>query len=80
MFYGVKPMEHTNTLTIVVAVSGVFIGILQGLILMILNGIRGDIKDLWSRIYDHYHEITCSNDQCHMLKTGNVVVPGAKGK
>lgn len=32
-------------------------------------------KDMWHRIYSHYHEISCRNDECREMKTGNVIVP-----
>lgn len=67
-----------DTLTVVIAVSTAFLSILQALIIVILNGIKSDINDLWERIYDHYHEVQCENSQCHSLRTGNVIVPGAK--
>lgn len=67
-----------NTLTIVVAVAGSFIAILQALIVLILNGIKSDIKEIWTRIYDHYHEVQCGNAECKKLRTGNVIVPGAQ--
>jgi hypothetical protein len=66
----------TENMTI--ALVGLGVGILQGLILLVLAGIKSDIKDLWKRIYDHYHEVTCDNSECTALKTGNVIVPGAR--
>jgi hypothetical protein len=62
----------------VVAIAGMFIGILQALIVLILNGIKNDIKEIWTRVYDHYHEVQCGNPDCQKLMTGNVIVPGAK--
>jgi hypothetical protein len=60
-----------------IALVGIGVGILQGLILLVLSGIKSDIKDLWTRVYDHYHEVHCDNAECNSLKTGNVIVPGA---
>jgi len=44
-------------------------------IYFILVGIKTDQKDIWKRLYNHYHEIDCKNDDCARAKTGNVIVP-----
>jgi len=59
---------------IITAIGGV-VALLQALMIFILAGIRNDNKELWKRIYGHYHEIQCSNDECRTVKTGNVIVP-----
>ena len=58
-----------------IALVGFGIGLLQALILFVLASIKSDIKDIWARMYDHYHEVQCENKECG-LRTGNVVVPG----
>lgn len=58
-----------------VAIIGIVIAILQTIIILFLMGIKGDIKELWKRLYGHYHEIDCENPECKKLKTGNVIVP-----
>jgi hypothetical protein len=63
-------------LTIVVSIIGLGVGLLQGVVIFILNGMRKDHEEMWGRINSHYHEITCSNDDCRNLKTGNVIIPG----
>ena len=73
-----EPSSSSNTLSIVLTVVGIFTAILQTLIVLVLNGIKNDIKDIWKRVYGHYHEIQCNNDACHNLKTGNVIVPGGE--
>ncbi len=37
--------------------------------------IKREQEDVWYRMYNHYHEIDCKNDDCKGLKTGDVVVP-----
>jgi hypothetical protein len=59
-----------------VTVVGILIGFLQAMVLLVLNGIRNDIKDIWKRIYHHYHEVKCPNSDCNAVRTGNVIVPG----
>ncbi|MFA5340422.1 MAG: hypothetical protein WC332_01470 [Clostridia bacterium] len=60
---------------IVIIIIGGILTLVNALILLTLNGIKNDIKDLWKRVYNHYHEIDCENPDCKKLKTGNVVVP-----
>ena len=64
-----------ETVGIVLTITGICIGFMQGIILFILSGIKKDQADIWSRMNNHYHEISCSNDDCKKLKTGNVVIP-----
>jgi hypothetical protein len=61
-------------------IVGIVVGLLQGLILLVLAGIRSDIKDLWERVYNHRHEVRCLGEQCHQVHTGNVIVPGGGGE
>lgn len=62
-----------------IALVGIGVGVLQALIITLLMGIKTDIGDIWTRLYDHYHEVECDNNECTALKTGNVVVPGTGG-
>jgi len=59
---------ETTVITIV-------IGFLQAIIIFILAGIKKDQADMWKRMNSHYHEVSCANDDCRMLKTGNVIIP-----
>jgi len=61
--------------TTVVAIIGVCVGFLQGIIIFLLQGMKSDISDIWDRINSHYHEIECGNKDCRNLKTGNVIIP-----
>ena len=61
--------------TAVVEVVGIFMTVVNGLGLFILIGIRSDLKDLWKRMYSHYHMIDCNNKGCDARKTGDVIVP-----
>jgi hypothetical protein len=63
-------MEQT-----IVTIVGIAVGVLQGIMIFVLSGIRKDIADIWKRINSHYHEVSCSNDDCKSLKTGNVIIP-----
>lgn len=76
-------MEHNSILTTVI---GAALTVINGLILIILSDIKtrqkdmkvsneANIKEMWNRIYSHYHEIGCDNKDCTALKTGNVVIP-----
>lgn len=65
-------MEHTE----IIAIIGISVGLLQGIGIFILNGMRKDHEEMWKRMNNHYHEVSCSNDDCKQLKTGNVIIPG----
>lgn len=67
---GDKAMETT-----IVALVGIGVGFLQGIIIFMLTGIKTEIADIWSRMNSHYHEVSCSGPECHALKTGNVIIP-----
>jgi len=69
-----------------IGLAGVLILIIQGLVAYYVSSINDKIKsictdnkeaqrELWDRIYGHYHEIHCTNDACARAKTGNVIVP-----
>ena len=58
-------------------VAGI-VGLLQGVILFVLAGIKSDIRNLWDRADRHYHEVECPSERCRAIKTGNVIVPGAR--
>jgi hypothetical protein len=60
---------------IAVAIIGGILALINALILLTLNSIKQEIKDVWKRVYNHYHEIDCENPDCKKLKTGNVIVP-----
>lgn len=61
--------------TTIIAIMGICVGALQGIIILVLAGIKTDIADVWKRMNSHYHEVSCSNDDCRALKTGNVIIP-----
>ena len=63
-------MEET-----IVAIAGISVGFLQGIIILILVGIRNDIVDLWKRVENHAHEVSCSGPDCRSLHSGNVIIP-----
>jgi len=60
-----------------IAIGSGVVGFLQAIIVLVLMGIRSDIKDIWDRLYNHYHEVECGGTDCGRLHTGNVVIPGA---
>lgn len=62
--------------TTLIAIIGIVVGFLQGIVIYLLSGIKAEIADIWKRINSHYHEVTCENDGCRTIKTGNVVIPG----
>jgi len=64
-------MEAVHVLVVV----GVVIGFMQAIIIMLLVGLKGELNDVWDRIYNHYHEIECDNRDCTALHTGSVVIP-----
>jgi hypothetical protein len=57
------------------ALVGIAFTLIQGLCFFILVGIKADITEIWKRIYNHYHEIECTNNDCKKVKTGNVIIP-----
>jgi len=61
--------------TTIITIAGIVVGFLQAIIIFMLSGIKTEIADIWSRMNSHYHEVSCANDDCRMLKTGNVVIP-----
>ena len=63
-------MDH-----IVITVIGLMVGFLQAIIIYNLSGIKKDITDTWKRVNNHYHEVSCANDACKRLTTGNVIIP-----
>ena len=62
----------------VMAVIGITAGFLQAIIIFILASIKKDQAIMWKRMDNHYHEIECQNHECTALRTGNVVIPGAR--
>jgi len=64
--------------TTIMTTIGIFVGFMQGIILYVLKGIKTEQADIWRRMNSHYHEVSCSNEDCRVLKTGNVIIP-AKG-
>lgn len=60
---------------IITIIIGGILALVNALILLTLNGMRTEMKDIWKRVYNHYHEIDCENPDCKKLKTGNVIVP-----
>ena len=64
-----------TTSQVILAIAGLVIGILQTVIISMLADMRQSIDKTWKRVNNHYHEIECSNVDCHMLKTGNVILP-----
>lgn len=61
--------------TTIVTVVGICVGVLQGIIILVLSDIKKDCADIWKRMNSHYHEVSCGNDDCKSLKTGNVIIP-----
>jgi len=61
--------------TTIVTIIGIIVVFLQGLGGYILSGIKKDQADIWKRMNSHYHEVSCENTDCRMLKTGNVIIP-----
>ncbi len=53
----------------------VMVAVFQVIIILFLAGIKGDIRDIWKRLYGHYHLVDCDNPDCKKLKTGDVIVP-----
>ena len=60
---------------VIVSVIGIFIGVLQAIVIFLLTDIKAEITDIWKRMNSHYHEVSCENSDCRSLKTGNVIIP-----
>jgi len=56
-------------------IIGLCVGSLQGVIILILRDIKATQDTMWRRLNNHYHEVSCDNDDCNHLKTGNVILP-----
>jgi hypothetical protein len=63
-------------------IFGIVFTLIQTLSIFILTSIKSDQKEIkndqkeiWKRIYNHYHEIACTNEDCKKVKTGNVIIP-----
>jgi uncharacterized membrane protein (DUF485 family) len=61
--------------TTVITIIGIVLGFLQGIMIYILSGIKSDQADMWKRMNSHYHEVSCGNEACRHLATGNVIIP-----
>ncbi len=61
--------------TTVITIIGIVLGFLQGIMIYILSGIKADQNDMWKRMNNHYHEVSCGNSDCKQLHTGNVIIP-----
>lgn len=62
------------SIQVTIALVGIGVGVLQGLIILLLSDIRNELRDLWERANHHSHEVCCDNDKCRSLKTGKVIV------
>ncbi len=60
---------------VIISIIGIVLVFLQGIVSYILSGIKKDQADIWRRMNSHYHEVSCDNADCRMLKTGNVIIP-----
>lgn len=69
-----------------IGLVGFLILIIQGLVAYYVSSIndkikticaenKEDHKDIWSRVYGHYHEIECESAECGKVHTGNVIIP-----
>jgi len=67
--------ETSITATHVLTIVGILVSFLQAVMIMILLGLKEDMKDIWDRIYNHYHEIECNSADCTAVRTGNVIIP-----
>lgn len=59
----------------IIAIIGIFMSVLQAIVIFLLTGIKSEIADVWKRMNSHYHEVSCENTDCRALKTGNVIIP-----
>ena len=62
-----------------IAVVGIIVGFMQAVIIFILAGLKKDMANIWKRMNNHYHEVSCGNDGCKSLRTGNVIIPRESG-
>lgn len=63
-----------DTPSLMIAIIGALLVILNGLGLFIMAGMRQDMKDIWRRMYNHEHTIECDNVSC-ASKTNGVLIP-----
>lgn len=55
------------------------LGGMQGVNLLLLGWIKIDQADIWRRIYNHRHEISCPSEECNKggkekVMTGDVII------
>jgi len=62
-----------------ITIIGIIVGFLQAIVIYILSGMKKDQEEIWKRMNSHYHEVSCDNNDCRTLKTGNVIIPGRTG-
>ena len=60
---------------VILGIAGLVIVVLQTIIASMLSDMKKSIDKTWRRVNNHYHEIECSNLDCHALRTGNVILP-----
>lgn len=60
---------------VIISTIGILIGVLQAVVIFLLTDIKTEIGDIWKRMNNHYHEVSCANDDCKKLITGNVIIP-----
>jgi len=64
-----------TTSQVILAITGLAIGILQTVIISMLADLKQSVASVWKRMNNHYHEVSCDNNDCHALRTGNVILP-----
>ena len=64
-----------TTSQVILGIAGLVIVVLQTIIASMLSDMKKSIDKTWRRVNNHYHEIECSNLDCHALRTGNVILP-----
>ena len=70
-------MDHS--LTAVITLFGILMSVLLTILLFMVAGLKADFtelkKDIWHRLYNHTHVVSCDNHSCDVRQTGNVIVP-----
>jgi len=52
---------------------GIIIIIMQIIGTAVVCGVRADVKNLWSRVNTHGHDVDCSHDNCKPVTKGVIL-------
>lgn len=60
---------------VTLSIVGITVAFLQVIMIYQLSQLKAELREIWSRLNNHYHVVECENDACKRLRTGNVIIP-----